>query len=726
MGSTWRFDVKSWLNKDRLLAGTIIAGVSALGLTAPAFAQSSDEIIVTGSRIPQPNLITTSPVTQVTAQDVQSQGVTRLEDLINQLPQAFAAQNSTVSNGSTGSANINLRGLGSPRTLVLIDGRRMPYGNPTNSAADINAIPTSMVERVEILTGGSSAVYGSDAVAGVVNFIMRKDFEGVEIDGQYGFYSHHNDYGGAGAVPLRDVIAARGVDNPSQFSLPPDDVENGFSRQLAGIIGVSTADQRGNVTAYVEYHQNTAILQADYDYSSCAIATPAAASWTCGGSSTAYPGRFTDFSLFDFTIDQATGNTFTPWIGARDQYNYGPLNYYQRPDERYSFGAFGHYELNSHFDVYAQLMFTDYRSRSQIAPSGDFFNTGTINCDNPLMSASQQTDVCGAAAGTPTVVPMYIGRRNVEGGGRQDDLHYETYRIVGGVRGNIVEGWDYDLAAQFSRVSLNRVYLNDFSVTRLNRALDVIDVAGVPTCRSVVDGSDPLCVPYDVFSIGGVTPEALAYLQIPLMQQATMDQQVVTGVINGDLASIGMQSPLAETGFQIAFGVEYRRDVLDSTTDTNFQSGDGAGQGGATLPVSGSTDSTDLFIEARLPLVEKRPFFELMSLDLAYRYSDYSTGITTDTYKIGGDWAPPRTSGSGPRISGPCVLRTSSSCSSRRASTCSIWTRIPAAPTMTATRPTRRRWRNAPPPACLRRSTARALSTARPASTTSCRAATRT
>ena len=208
---------------------------AAAAVSTPVYAQDQgqniQEVVVTGSRIAQPNLETTSPVTQVTAEDVITQGVTKIEDLVNQLPQAFAAQNATVANGSTGTATVNLRGLGSARTLVLVDGRRLPYGGVTNSAADLNQIPTALVERVEVLTGGASAVYGSDAIAGVVNFIMKKDFEGVQLDGQYGLYQHNNDFGGPGAVPLRDVIAGRAATNPSQFALPDDDVTDGNSVQ---------------------------------------------------------------------------------------------------------------------------------------------------------------------------------------------------------------------------------------------------------------------------------------------------------------------------------------------------------------------------------------------------------------------------------------------------------------------------------------------------------------
>lgn len=175
--------IRGWL-----LASSVLAGMTAVAVSAPATAQEAEQasqvadIVVTGSRIRQRNLVTTSPVTQVSAEDIDVQGVTRVEDLVTQLPQAFASQNSTVSNGASGTATVSLRNLGADRTLVLIDGKRMGYGSASDAAADLNQIPGQMVERVEVLTGGASAVYGSDAVAGVVNFIMRKNFEGIEID----------------------------------------------------------------------------------------------------------------------------------------------------------------------------------------------------------------------------------------------------------------------------------------------------------------------------------------------------------------------------------------------------------------------------------------------------------------------------------------------------------------------------------------------------------------
>jgi iron complex outermembrane recepter protein len=629
--------------RNRLLSTTMIGGFAALAFAAPAMAQDAgasqdlDDVIVTGSRIPQTNLVTTSPVTQVTGEDIDVAGVTRVEDLISQLPQAFAAQNSTVSNGASGTATVSLRNLGSSRTLVLIDGRRMGYGSPNDDAADLNQIPEQLVERVEVLTGGASAVYGSDAVAGVVNFIMKKDFEGLQIDAQYGFYQHNNDYDGVGN--LRSVIAARGATNPSQFALPEDNVSDGESRSVNILMGVAAPDGRGNLLAYAGYRNNNPILQRDRDYSACSIAAPAAAtptSYTCGGSGTSFPGRFTDFATFNFTL--GTGRTFTPFNNALNQYNYGPINYYQRPDERYTLGAFGRYEVNDKAEVFAQLMFSDYRSVSQIAPSGNFFSTASINCGNPLLSAAQALAIgCDAgeiAADTPTT--LYVGRRNVEGGGRQDDLNYTSYRGVLGVRGEIAPGWDYDIAAQYSRVALARTYMNDFSTTRLGRALDVVNVAGTPTCRSVVNGTDLNCVPYDIFISTGVTQAALNYLQIPLIQRGETTQQVVTAAITGDT---GWSMPTASRTVQVAFGAEYRRDALSSTPDSAFASGDGAGQGGPTIGLSGDADVAEVFGEIQIPLADDQPWAYSASIDAAYRRSEYEN-IGTDTYKVGADYAP--------------------------------------------------------------------------------------
>lgn len=708
--------------RERLLASTMIAGFALVGLAAPAMAQTTPapqaeetsqvgDIVVTGSRIRQPNLTTTSPVTQVTGEDIDVQGVTRVEDLVSQLPQAFAAQNSSVSNGASGTATVSLRNLGSSRTLVLIDGKRMGYGSPQDDAADLNQIPGQMVERVEVLTGGASAVYGSDAIAGVVNFIMRRDFEGIEIDAQYGFNQHNNDYDGVGN--LRDVIARRAASNPSQFALPDDNVTTGFSREVNLLMGVNAPDDRGNITLYAGYRKNNKVLGRDYDYSACSLAAPAASTppgeFNCGGSGTSFPGRFTDFGGNEFLIDtdndpdtddidvnplpqfsytvNSTG--FRNFSNATDQYNFGPSNYFQRPDERYTLGAFGHYDVTDKIEVYTQLMYSDYSTVAQIAPSGNFFGefkngfrttdgSSFINCDNPMLNASQAAALgCGAQATAayntwviqnddktfslsapggvtpegneafrllddPNLVPLYVGRRNVEGGGRQSDIRFQSYRGVLGARGDLNDAWSYDLSAQYSRAQYTNIYRNEFSNTRLARALDVVadPDSGLPVCRSVLAGIDADCVPYDIFKPGGVSQEALNYLQVPLVATGWTTQQVVTGSLTADLGAYGVKSPWATRGVQTAFGAEYRRDSLDLTPDVSFSTGDGAGQGGPTLGLNGANQVYDVFAEAQIPIAEGMAFAESASVDLAYRHSEYELGGGTDSWKIGADWAP--------------------------------------------------------------------------------------
>jgi len=619
----------------------IMSAVTAAGVAAPALAQDQlGEIVVTGSRIRQANLESTTPVTQVTAADVVTQGVTRIEDLVNQLPQAFAAQNVTVANGSDGTATLDLRALGSPRTLVLVDGRRMPYGSVFNAAANINMIPTQMVERVDVLTGGASAVYGSDAVAGVVNFIMKKDFEGVQVTSQYNFYWHENDFGGPGDPKLRDTIAARNLLNPAEFNLPKDTVTDGEGKELSLIVGVNSGDGRGNITAFATVFDSKQVLQRDRDYSTCSLAANTVDFFRCGGSATSAGGLFTDFSNYYLTINDA--NSFTDFNFATDVYNFGPLNHYQRPERRYSIGALGHYEFGEHAEVYTSLMFTDYESIAQIAPGGVFFETNTVPCDNPLLPVNSLADIgCGPAeVANGDFVTMYIGRRNVEGGGRQSVFATNSYRIVAGLRGAINDAWGYDVSAQFSQGTGSDTTLNNFQKDRVFKALDVNLVDGVPTCQSVVDATDPNCVPWNPFVPGGITQEQLDYLQIVALASGRISQEIYNGVITGDLGTYGVKMPWASDGVQVVFGAEYRRDTLDHKVDALQEAFQITGTGGPTIGKAGATQVEELFFEGRLPLAQDQAFAESLSFDTAYRYSDYGDGVQTDTYKAGFEWAP--------------------------------------------------------------------------------------
>ena len=281
-------------NKAALLTGTFMAGAM---IATPVVAQEStdteaaatesdDFIVVTGSRIQRRNVESAAPVAVVDAAEFQLSGTVNVENVINTLPQVVPGFTSNSNNPGNGAATLDLRGLGSVRTLVLVNGRRwMSYD--TNQIVDLNTIPSFLIDSVDVVTGGASAVYGSDAVAGVVNFIMKDNLEGVQLDAQYGFFQHNNDYDTNG--DLRSVIAQRAQTNPSQFKIPEDNVMDGFGKDLTIMMGVNAPDDRGNITAYASYRNNDAVLQGDRDYSACSIGAATANGFTCGGSSTSFP-----------------------------------------------------------------------------------------------------------------------------------------------------------------------------------------------------------------------------------------------------------------------------------------------------------------------------------------------------------------------------------------------------------------------------------------------------
>jgi iron complex outermembrane receptor protein len=595
-------------------------------------AQQLEEIVVTGSRIAQANVEGTSPVTVVTSADVRVQGVVDSVDIVNNLPSVFATQGNNISNGATGTSTVSLRGLGSSRTLVLVNGRRLPAGDPYNLAADLNQIPAPLIERVEVLTGGASAIYGSDAVSGVVNFIMKSNFEGVQIDLNHNFYNHTNNNA------VADVVAARGFDLPKK-----NIAADGHATELSLTLGSNFADGKGNAVVFFGYQDTHALLQAKRDYSACALSS-SASGFGCGGSSTSYPGRFYDLNsdpLTSWTVADSSGNVRP--FASTDIFNYNPYNYFQRPNDRYEAAVYAHYDFNDSAQLYTEFNFHDDHTVAQIAPSGLFGLLADVSCSNPLLSQAWIDTLCTPYDLGPTdSASLLILRRNVEGGGRQDDLRHTSYRGVVGLKGSVFDHWDYDLSAQYGTVLLEDTYYNDFSYTRAGRAMDVVadPETGAPVCASVLNGVDPNCVPYNIWSLGGVTPEALAYLQTPGFARGNTQQTVVSGSMSSDLGAYGIKMPTAEDGISVAFGAEHREESMVLTTDTAYSTGDLFGQGGPNIGTRGAYNVNDLFAEVRAPLVQGMTGIQSLVLDASYRYSDYSTGVSTDTYGFGLDYAP--------------------------------------------------------------------------------------
>jgi outer membrane receptor protein involved in Fe transport len=620
------------IRRALFLGACATGGVStALAQDAPAPATPSEDIdtvVVTGSRLVTPNLQSISPVTALSAEEIVKTGRSTIEDVINEMPQVFAAQGANVSNGANGTATVNLRGLGSNRTLVLINGRRLGPGDPgsTTFASDINMVPTALVERVELLTGGASSVYGADAVGGVVNFIINRKFEGVKFSAGYSFYNHKND----------DEVS-QALNEEAGNPLPDSTENGGYDKNFSFAMGSNFADDRGNATFYATFRDTDALLQNAYDYSTCTFFS--GDEFSCGGSGTAFPARFRPFApgaagtTGSYTLD-AGGNFIS---GNAPAYNFGPLNYYQRPNERYTAGTFLNFELSEKAEVYGEFMFLKDRSVSQIAPSGLFTLDATVHCSNPLWNAAQFQAFCGQFGLTADdTTRIRFNRRNVEGGGRQQDLNHQSYRGGVGLKGAIGEAWEYDTSIFQGTSRISNTYLNDFSIARSGRALDVVSVGGVPTCQSVVDGTDPNCVPYNIWAANSVTPEALNYMQIPLVSVGEVTERVAQASFTGDLGQYGVKIGSAEEGVKLNVGVEFREVESDFQPDGNYIAGDGAGQGGATLPLSGSYKVKEIFLESRIPILNS------VSGELGYRFSDYSGGLdaSTDTYKAGLEWSP--------------------------------------------------------------------------------------
>ncbi len=605
--------------------------------------KAGERIEVTGSRIPlQQNVESTSPISVISADDIKIEGVRNVENLLNNMPQVFADQGSTVSNGASGTATVDLRSLGADRTLVLVNGRRLPAGSPVNYPADLNQIPAPLIQRVEILTGGASAIYGSDAVAGVVNFIMRNNFSGVQGEINYGFFNHQQD----NPKGVADIVSGRGATNPAQFKVPGDLGRGGETNDVNLLMGDNFANGRGNATVFFSYKRDKPLLQADFDYSACSLGRGAGGNvFTCGGSGTSFPGRFIVLgtpAVGNLTVANAQGGV-RPYVAANDQFNYGPYNYYQRPSERYSAAAMTHYDVNPSMRVYHEFNFHDDHTVAQIAPSGAFGVQTTVRGDNPLLSQAWRTALGLTTASTSTR-DLLIFRRNVEGGGRQSDIRHTSFRNVIGVKGDVAN-WDYDVFAQTGKVIYQNVYRNDFSNLRLARAFDVVrdPTTGQAVCRSVQDGSDPNCIPYNIFTLGGVTQAALNYVQIPLVASGETSQSVQGATISTDLGKYGMKFPSAKSGIAFAAGAERRVEKLNYDTDVSYSTGDGAGQGGPSIGLAGQYTVKEFFGEVRVPILEGRPGADVLSVNASYRYSDYSTDKTTDSYGLGVEYGPVKT-----------------------------------------------------------------------------------
>ena len=643
----------------------ILAAPSGPGTAQQAPAAAADsplqEIIVTGSRIAAPNEVSTSPIQVISARSIQVSGKTDITDIISQLPQIITNDlGQDLGNGTSGLASAggvataDLRGLGPARTLVLIDGRRLGVGSPNTAIAqpapDLDQIPAGLVDHVEVVTGGASAAYGSDAIAGVVNFIMKRDFQGFQVDGQVGENWHDND----------DTFM-QGLVRQFGYAPPTGTARDGRNRTFDMLMGANFADGRGNVTAYLSYRHADPIQSSQRDYGACQLdpiqdAHNDVIGIACGGSTNSNlfmpvtgPGAGTAYSV--------SGHSFVPWGTVASTppaiYNGQGGISLTRDDDRYNAAIMAHEEITGFFQPYAEFFFMDDKTQQQAAPAALFQNanpldpTGAgnyyINCSNPLLSTQQQAILCTPAQiaadeahpGSATA-QVNIGRRNIEGGARYTDFQHTNYRAVFGTKGEFADAWSYDAYGQYFYTAFfdsNQKYLNFQSISN---ALLVTGTASHPTCI----GGSAGCVPYNIFSSGGVTQQQLDYLYELGTAEGGSTLRTLHADITGRLAEYGIRSPLATEGVGMNIGFEHRNDHESLQPDAAEESGLLSGFGSAVAPIDNSISVAEEFIELRAPLVQDKPGAKELLFDAGYRRSDYSTIGTANTYKFEVQYAP--------------------------------------------------------------------------------------
>ncbi|MES2290832.1 MAG: TonB-dependent receptor [Pseudomonadota bacterium] len=629
----------SVLLRRLLLATTILGAPVMLGIS-PATAQTSTEdmaasadgstdIVVTGSRLLRTDLSAPSPVTSVGEENIKLSGNVTLEKTLNQLPQLGQGNTTSVNNGGgSGVLAANLRGLGAPRTLTIVNGRRFIAANSAGSV-DLGSIPDALVQRVDVVTGGASAVYGSDAIAGAVNFVLKENFHGVELATNFGI----NDRG------------------------------DGFSQKYDATLGANLADNRGNVAMSFSYTKQEGFTQADRDFSRTPLADNTAHTAFVYSGSGNIPGTRIPLSATNLArvigVQAATGpctsvtsirflanGTPVQYCSPEDSYNYAGFNLLQRPLDRINISAIGHYDISDSVTAFAEAYFVNSKNAFILAP--DSFTPLTPSTTNPLTTTLLvpyrnnpilPTTLANFFANNAVIFdPGNTGIASVVGSGRRTDefgtrqSYYERtgYEITGGLRGDLgIGGFKWEVFGQYMRNREDTRNLGTVNSARLSQSLDaVLNGAGQIVCRSGVSG----CVPVNLFGVGSLPANAKSWLT-PQRNSFNIFERTVAGA---SLAGSIFHLPAGDVA--TAIGVEYRRDEYQSEPSAFDLAGDYGSA--STVAVNGAFDVKEIFGEIRVPLLKGIPFISSLSVEGAVRYSDYSSAGGVWAYKGGVEYAP--------------------------------------------------------------------------------------
>jgi len=615
-----------------------------------AQASQLEEIVVTGSRIARPDLSAPSPVNIVGSEEFQLQGTVNVEDVLNDMPQLIPATDSTSNNPGNGAATLDLRGLGVTRTLVLVNGKRW-LSFDTNNTVDVNTIPDELIERVDVLTGGASATYGSDAVGGVVNFILKDDFEGVSLNAQYD-------------------VTARGDAERQSYS---------------ALMGGNFADGRGNAVVFAEYSERDPLKQGDRKFSTFAA-----------GEAPMEPGTFDkDFNVGEFgdgdeddvpgfvpfgssgipgtrlfggpLFDSNDDGEFDTPIGRfspdgeprvfqspEDTFNYAPDNFLQLPQERWTIHGQADFEVNDSVELFLEATFSRNTVDAQLAPT-PFFEPIDVDADSPFLSERAQEAFINADQTQAGTIPPggqalpanepgdgfvripLIGRRLKEVGPRQNIDERNAFRIMGGARGElgdfgeILQNAEYEAFYMFGDTTNTQRQRNNVAISRMEQALrTTFNENGELVCQDQSGG----CVPINIFGEGNISEEAADFVRLNAINVDTAETQNAGFTVNGDSLNL---TGAGRIGF--AGGIEYRQESASFQPDSFLATGNVAGFN-AGAPTSGSFDVWEFFAEIQAPIVRDAPLIDSWDINAAVRQSDYSTVGAVTTWTLGSQWAP--------------------------------------------------------------------------------------
>jgi iron complex outermembrane receptor protein len=625
--------------KRTLFGTTILAGV--LAISAPAFAQDENatsvgDVVVTGSRIARPNQESPTQVQVVSAEAIANTGEVNLGEILRTLPAAGVSSltptNSNFFTQGNGVATVNLRNLGEDRTLVLVNGRRFVAGLPGTQVVDFNSLPTEFIDRVDVVTGGASSIYGSDALAGVVNVITDKDYEGFQMFGQYG-------------------ITDRG------------DREN---FKVGTKFGSNFADDRGNFVGTLSYQDNKAVYardRADRGMDRDGQGGLFFADGTFGETRYFYGSSFTPGGVAvvpgigvnnaNRVYDPVTG-TVRPYAAA-DGFDRQAQRQLYVPNSALQFSGQAIYNFDDSNRFFFEGSYYRGTTKSDIEPSpvsgADIFRdaqdvglnpsctaTGCLY-GIPLLSAIVPESVRNEVrARTPglTDAQRVVGfqRRMTEFGNRQNEATRDLFRVVAGINGELAGSMNlnYEISANWGRSSEQQLTNGGILKDRLINTLDVVDTGGgVLACRNISERARG-CQPFKIFEAGGASQGVVDYIAVQNTFDSFVDQKVLNGFISGDLFELPA-GPL-----QFVFGSEYRREESRNTPDATLQQG--LASGNIAPETKGEFNVIEGFAELRIPLLADMAFAKQLDLNLSGRLSDYSTVGNTSAWAASVEYMP--------------------------------------------------------------------------------------